>query len=333
MPQQQTLAELATIPFSTRISSSSSLLGSPESFMIEANQVLVGYEGLVCLGLCITFFATSIIRAPPQDMGAILLMTALITSRWSDLKSSQLMSVSVVGLLLTTFSPQQLFFMSLLGLSGYIAVTNEGLLQYCSQETLNGILYGSFPDAVEALIQSHDNRPPLQSQTHASSAGPWGAINSILKLYTKRGYAFASLPASLRWALVPKDLRDSYEARRLQILAHHDGDDDGLITMGVNKAIEKVEDTVTSAVSKELVWVSDTVSNLEDYLMHHPIIWWAERLTQKSKERTTAAFSPNHGKDRIGILILLSAVVFLAASAKGPLGWFHLRDAQFACKP
>ena len=329
MPQLQTVEELRMIPgpYEGEQPTTTLTLLVP-SEIVQVGHAIVGNEALICLGLCVTFFVTAIVRAPPQDMAAILVMTALIVSRIHGIKSYQLALVAGVGFVLTTFTPQQLFCFGLAGLAGYIAVTEEGLLHYCSDRTIKEILYGSLTDAVDFVLETHREA----SESSGSSANPITALTAANRMLHRRGYAFASLPAPIRWALVPKEIREEYEAKRLVILSQPKEEDEGLLKLGMVKAVETVEDSVLSAFSKEVAWITERVCDLEEYLANHPVVWWAGKLAKRSKQTASTTFtSPTNEttashKGRIGLLIAISSVVYLASASNKPSGLIYHRD-------
>src|SRR5690606_37885180 len=83
-------------------------------------------------------------------------LTSMMTLRLDRLNSLHLAAIALIGLVFTSLSPRQLFFLAVLGLSGYVAVVKEGLMYWLPRPLISAILNASIMDLIESPL-GHNN--------------------------------------------------------------------------------------------------------------------------------------------------------------------------------
>jgi hypothetical protein len=211
----------------------------------------------------------------------------------------------MVGLLLTTITPQQMFFFGMLGSSVKVAIAREGLLYFFPRSFTETLISASVIDILEQPFR-HPEQPQAHDGGEHTVMNPIAILRTVTRTLTKRGLLFDSLPETIRWALLPGDMRDLYEERRKKMSASND-DHPRHHGSAFLKSIVHFENRVGELINTN-------VYNIENLLLHNPAVRTVEKITSQVKNTTVEAFAPTHKHGRVGALVAISALVYVASA-------------------
>lgn len=244
---------------------------------------------------------SSLSDTPSLDVLALVAIGGVVGLFPNDVNSVQLGLIAMMGLVLSTFNLEQLFFAALLGLAGKVAIAREGLLYFAPRSLTLTLVNSSIIELLEQPF--HKGPESTNEQQQSSSLNPLSLIRTVTRVLTQKGLLFASLPESVRWALLPGDMRASYEEQRRRLL---EGPEEHQKNGSLLKSLVHFENKVAEVVNTN-------VNHVERLLLDNPAMRTVEKITASVKRSTREAFATTHKERRVGALLVFSTFVYMLA--------------------